>query len=585
MRRSLSASRRQIQYGTPQSLPARADQVQNNEGGYVFEVDKWTRLDRFMILGTEGGSYYKGQESLTREEVASASECIAEDGIRVCTIAINIIKERRASRPDYPLYILALASVDGDEETRRYVLGNLRLACNIPSFLFLFLKFRKDLGGRWNRMLRRGIAHYFNSVPDRTVMYHYLKYNQRYGYSHRDLMRLGHPAAVTKHHNDIYRFIANPEIDRSEVRELLYSPAVNPRESTDIRRLATLCNRYPILQGTLQLRYGGCTVTEAAQLIRDLKLTREMVPTEFLKRKSIWKALLKDMPLHALIRNLTNLGSHKVLTSDNEAMVDYVYRKLTDQEYIQNAGVHPMSILLASVEYARGHKEYMSGRDKRWEPVGKVKQALEQAFYNSFEYVEPTEARLLVGIDTSGSMRTPISDVPDLNICAGAALFAMSFARIEPNVDFITVDTTAKQTTIRKDETLGNLGQRFYNAALGGTNLALPMEWATQRNQVYDCIILLTDSETWHGSNGHPYEALQRYRAQINDHAKLAVIQMESNQWCLGEPEDEFVLNLVGFDPNVPKILNDFIPREYRHTHNDWGRFVKSTPFALRTFA
>jgi 60 kDa SS-A/Ro ribonucleoprotein len=30
-------------------------QVLNSAGGYVYEIDKWDRLNRFLILGTEGG--------------------------------------------------------------------------------------------------------------------------------------------------------------------------------------------------------------------------------------------------------------------------------------------------------------------------------------------------------------------------------------------------------------------------------------------------------------------------------------------------------------------------------------------------
>ena len=34
-------------------IPGRKDQVKNNAGGYVFAIDSWTQLDRFLILGSE----------------------------------------------------------------------------------------------------------------------------------------------------------------------------------------------------------------------------------------------------------------------------------------------------------------------------------------------------------------------------------------------------------------------------------------------------------------------------------------------------------------------------------------------------
>jgi 60 kDa SS-A/Ro ribonucleoprotein len=36
-------------------------QVPNATGGYAFPVDDWVRLDRFLILASEGGSYYAGR--------------------------------------------------------------------------------------------------------------------------------------------------------------------------------------------------------------------------------------------------------------------------------------------------------------------------------------------------------------------------------------------------------------------------------------------------------------------------------------------------------------------------------------------
>ena len=44
---------------TPQSQPIPgSNQVRNSNSGYSWAVDDWTRLDRFLILGAEAGTYY-----------------------------------------------------------------------------------------------------------------------------------------------------------------------------------------------------------------------------------------------------------------------------------------------------------------------------------------------------------------------------------------------------------------------------------------------------------------------------------------------------------------------------------------------
>ena len=50
----------------PQRLPLPGTtQVPNRAGGFAWQVDDWTRLDRFLVLGTEGGTYYVGEQTLT----------------------------------------------------------------------------------------------------------------------------------------------------------------------------------------------------------------------------------------------------------------------------------------------------------------------------------------------------------------------------------------------------------------------------------------------------------------------------------------------------------------------------------------
>ena len=65
---------------TPQSEPIPGEpMVANSAGGYSFAVNKWTRLDRFLVLGSEGGSYYATERALTIENAGATKACLAED--------------------------------------------------------------------------------------------------------------------------------------------------------------------------------------------------------------------------------------------------------------------------------------------------------------------------------------------------------------------------------------------------------------------------------------------------------------------------------------------------------------------------
>lgn len=82
----------------PQSMPLDKDQVPNSAGGYSFALDKWKQLERFLILGTEGGSYYAGEHKLTMQNVASLEACLKEDGERTVKTILAVSDAGRADR-------------------------------------------------------------------------------------------------------------------------------------------------------------------------------------------------------------------------------------------------------------------------------------------------------------------------------------------------------------------------------------------------------------------------------------------------------------------------------------------------------
>ena len=52
------------------------NQVSNNAGGYVFAVSDLTRVRRFLILGTNGGTYYVIEKKLSIENLDALIDII-----------------------------------------------------------------------------------------------------------------------------------------------------------------------------------------------------------------------------------------------------------------------------------------------------------------------------------------------------------------------------------------------------------------------------------------------------------------------------------------------------------------------------
>src|SRR5262245_5470992 len=85
-------------------------QVKNSAGGFAFQVDAWQQLDRFLILGSEGGTYYAGERALTRENAGVVKTLLAEDGPRLVRRVVEISESGRAPKNDPAILALAMAA-------------------------------------------------------------------------------------------------------------------------------------------------------------------------------------------------------------------------------------------------------------------------------------------------------------------------------------------------------------------------------------------------------------------------------------------------------------------------------------------
>lgn len=187
-----------------------------------------------------------------------------------------------------------------------------------------------------------------------------------------------------------------------------------------------------------------------------------------------------------------------------------------------------------------------------------VADALDKAFYLSFDAVVPTGKRIMLAVDVSGSMGGgTICGVPGLTPRHGAAAMALTIANSESNYAIYGFGTRFDPLNIsprmRLDTAMKNMNLPFQ-----GTDCALPMLHAMKENMEIDAFIVLTDSETWAG-HIHPKQALDQYRERFKIPAKLVVVGMVSNGFTIADPNDRGMLDCVGFSTDTPTVIADFI--------------------------
>jgi 60 kDa SS-A/Ro ribonucleoprotein len=513
----------------PQSEPLREDQVANSAGGYSWTVDKWAHLRRFLILGTEGGTYYISEKNLTKEGLDTVKACVAENGIQTVSDIVGVSQAGRAPKNDYALFALAACVAFGDETTKRVALENLDKVARIGTHLFQFANYLNEFGVLTGRAKRRAFANWYANKSAEKLAYDVIKYRQREGWSHRDILRLSHPGSISEvpeTHGSIFGWVTGNELI-GNVPEIVVG--------FDRIQLAT-------------------SADEAANLIGEYGLPREAVPTEFLKSSVVWQALLDaGMPMTAMIRNLGNMTKIGLLTSQSEA-TKTVVNALKNDEAIAKARIHPLNVLFALKTYQSGGGFRGSGS---WNAVTSIVNALDGAFYKAFGNVEPTGKRIMLALDISSSMGQTIGGT-GLSCYEAEAAMALVTEAVEDNVEINGFNTTFEHLDITSRQRLDDVVRYISKRGFGGTDCAVPMLHATKKGLEIDAFVIYTDSETWRGGK-HPAQALTEYRKRFVPDARLIVVGMTSNRFTIGDPFDAGTLNVVGFDAATPQIMSEFI--------------------------
>ena len=138
--------KRVAETSTPQSEPL-PGMVPNSAGGHAYPVDDMTRLRRFLILGSEGGSYYASERKLTLENAAAVKRCIENDGPKAVYEIAYISRHGRAPKVGPPLFALAMAATYGHLGTRELAFGYLPQMARTGSQLQMFIDYIGTMRG------------------------------------------------------------------------------------------------------------------------------------------------------------------------------------------------------------------------------------------------------------------------------------------------------------------------------------------------------------------------------------------------------------------------------------------------------
>jgi 60 kDa SS-A/Ro ribonucleoprotein len=547
-------------------IPVDPREVRNAAGGWVFPIDKWSRLLRFLIIGTEGGTYYVDEEKIQTENLLNTAECLHEDGPRAVEITAQVAESRRAYKTAPALWVLALAMRSKDLETRRAAATNflrvVRTGADLLNFAAIYLhggtgkeaRQRGERLGGTGRLWRAAVRKFFLQDPEK-LAFQVAKYKERSGVSMTDLLRLAHP-----------RFEKDDQDRHAIARWILGKlEGVPPEAQEHASRVQQQILAY-------ELAKQADSEEELVRLIEMHRLTWEMIPPEK-RTPRVWRALLPGMSSWAFVRNLGYLTSIGVL--DEPEALGIAMQKIRD---LPRSPIHPLRIMLAALNYERG-----KGMRREWTPIPEIVQGLNWAYRERLGRSQPIGKPFLLALDISDSMWGGETQAGIPPIYAAAA-FGLYVLFREPEAEVIGVDTKIHPLSPLRG--VGLLGrsleemtiQKFVDllekAGRGGTDLSLPFQHALDRaargDPVPHAIVTFTDSETWAGLK-HPFRVLRRLRNMRNMRnipVRAVNVAATATVYSILEPDDPLAFQVVGFDAAVVDMVSEIIaaepPPEYR---------------------
>jgi 60 kDa SS-A/Ro ribonucleoprotein len=514
---------------------------ENSEGAYVFKITPQQRLKRFLIIGVEGGSFYATQKELAVENLSFLVDLVVNQGAMVVDVLTEVSLEGLAKKQEPTLFTLALCMSKGDLDTKNRAAEVFNSVVRTGYHLFYLVDALNSLGG-WGRYKRNTITNWYLNKDVKALAYQVTKYESRRvkktkctPWTHRDILRLCHAKTC------------NPELN--VVLKYAVTKVIEPYPDGSIA--------IDYLKVVEEIGKPGIEISRAIKLIKEYKLPMEVIPNHLLTNVELCQVLLASSPIENTIRNLGRYTANKTLLGGSE-LTQKIVDKLLNMELLAKGKVHPFTILAALCIYESGQGDKGS---LTWIPIPEIVKALDKAFYLCFKNVEPSNKRIRLCLDVSGSMGwQDVQGIKGLTPAKASAALALVIANVEPNYTICGFSANIVDIKIDPSMTLAQAMRVIAGVTMGSTNCSAPLTQAIKGNLEVDAFIMLTDSETNSYDSPHCAEELVKYRktSRIGD-SKLVVVGMVANSSSVGDPTDVNTLNVVGFSPDVPALVSTFI--------------------------
>ncbi len=524
----------------------------NEAGGRAYKLEPKHALAQVAATGTFGNAFYSTAETQLDEVLKLIDE--VDDNQYLAKLALYA--REKAFMKDMPAALLVALSVRDTELMHRVfdrVVDNGRVLRTV--FQMIRSGQFKNKSGKGRVGLSSSVQRAFQRWLNTASVGKLLSASIGNDPSLRDILRMARPTPKDNARRAMFGWLTDKSIDK-------WAPATEADLPVEVQSL---------------IAYRNSESEEAQALIAGgLDNVRWDLLSDAAKGPKVWAALARKMGPQALRMNLNTLLRHDVFKVDislremNSAhgvsglqMVDYVADRIADESEIRRSKQFPYQYFAA----------YLNADDN---VPQKIKAALHKAAEIACGNVPELPGPVVVGLDTSGSMSSPVTGnrgrgaTSKMRCIDVAALFAAAILRRNPDSIVIPFDTSAYDAKIDPSDSILSIAERLAKYGGGGTDCSLPLVAANQKyaKLKFAGIVLVSDNESWvgtgrHGSTGvmtawEAFVANQRKLAGKEASPKLVNIDLQPYQ-TVQACERADIMNIGGFSDSVFNVISAFL--------------------------
>ena len=286
-----------------------------------------------------------------------------------------------------------------------------------------------------------------------------------------------------------------------------------------------------------------------------------------------WAELARRMSWTQLFKNMATLARQGAF--EDEGTVEYVAEQLRDGDKVRLSRQFPYALFVALLTIDPPKDFYGHRAEPTAEVPFKVKEALTDALDESLRNIPAIPGQLVVGIDTSGSMHSPLNERTVARYIDVSALFGAAALRANPESWILPFDTQVNQMRLSHRDSVASIAEKLSKSGGVGTNISDVFRVTLERvkkDEKFrpDAIILISDMQTWmegtgiyeeygwgnrHGTVAN--EMFAEIKKRCGGKTKLVCWNVAAGQTTQAVGAN--VLNLGGFSEALWKAVSAFL--------------------------